>query len=70
MIQIPYKKPYIEMYEDIRDGIIGGDFSVETISEFFDLTSERLYQDSKDCELGKKEIRGVALTVREGFKKI
>ena len=68
-IPIPYKKPYIEMYGDIRDGIISGDFSVETITEFFDITAERLFQDSKDCKLSKEEIRAVAFTVRQGFKK-
>ena len=56
------------MYEDIRDGIVGGDFSVETLTEFFDITAERLFQDSKDCKLSKEEIRAVAFTVRQGFK--
>ena len=69
LIGIPYRKPYIEMFEDIREGIIGGDFSVEAISEFFETSSERLFRDCKDCKNGTQEIRLAASSIREGFKK-
>ena len=60
------------MYEDIIDGLkIGGDFSVEAITEFFDSTSERLFIDCKDCTNDEQdiipEIRTAALSIREGF---
>ena len=57
------------MFEDIREGIIGGDFSVLAISEFFETTSERLFRDCKDCKNGTQEIRLAASSIREGFKK-
>ena len=69
LIGIPYRKPYIEMFEDIREGIIGGDFSVEAISEFFESTSERLFRDCKDCKNGTQEIRSAASSIRKGSKK-
>ena len=68
-IGIPYRQPYIEMFENIREGIIGGDFSVEAISEFFETTSERLFRDCKDCNNGTQEIRSAASSIREGSKK-
>ena len=64
-IKIPYKKPYIEMYEDIRNGISEGDFSVEQITIFFEETSDLLFRDCKDCE-NSEEIRTVAFATRAG----
>ena len=68
LVPIPYKKPYIEMFEDIRDGILSGDFSVEQITIFFEETSGELYRDCKDCENGKV-IQPVAFAIREGSSK-
>ena len=58
------------MFEEIKNGLIAGDFSVESISGFLDLTSERFYRDSKDCKSGNSQIRTVANSVREGLQKI
>ena len=64
--EIPYKKPYIEMYEDIKNGIIEGDFSVEQITIFFEETSDLLFRDCKDCK-NSEEIRIVAFATRIGL---
>ena len=55
--------------EEIKNGLIVGDFSVESISDFLDSTSDRFFRDSKDCRSGNSQIRTVANTVREGLKK-
>ena len=70
MKEIVYKQPYIQMFEEIKHGLDAGDFSVESISGFLDLTSERFYRDSKDCKSGNSQIRTVANSVREGLQKI
>ena len=57
------------MFEEIKNGLIVGDFSVESISDFLDSTSDRFFRDSKDCSSGNSQIRTVANTVREGLKK-
>ena len=67
METIPYKQPYLEMFEEMKNGIIFQDFSVEAISTFLESTSDRLFRDSKDCESGNTEIRRAALAVREGL---
>ena len=56
------------MFNDIRAGIIGGDFSVEAIREFFDSTAERMFGDCKDCQSGEQEIRKAAMSIRDGLK--
>ena len=57
------------MFEEIKNGLIVGDFSVESITVYLDSTSERFFRDSKDCSSGNSQIRTVANTVREGLKK-
>ena len=66
LVEIPYKQPYIEMYEDIRNGLNEGDFSVEQITVFFEETSDMLFRDCKDCK-NSEEIRKVAFTTRAGI---
>ena len=66
LIEIPYKQPYIEMYEDIRNGLNEGDFSVEQITVFFEETSDMLFRDCKDCK-NSEEIRKVAFATRAGI---
>ena len=66
LIEIPYKQPYIEMYEDIRNGLNKGDFSVEQTTVFFEETSDMLFRDCKDCE-SSEEIRKVAFAIRAGI---
>ena len=68
LVAIPYKKPYIEMYEDIKSGIINGDFSEEQVISFFEETSGELYRDCKACENGE-ELLPVAFAVRKGSNK-
>ena len=68
MKEIVYKQPYIQMFEEIKNSLMVGDFSVESISGFLDLTSERFFRDSKDCKSGNSQIRTVANTVREGLE--
>ena len=68
MKEIVYKQPYIQMFEEIKNGLIVGDFSVESISDFLDSTSDRFFRDSKDCSSGNSQIRTVANTVREELK--
>ena len=53
-VEIPYKQPYIEMYEDIWNGINEWDFSVDQITVFFEETSCMLFRDCKDCKNSKK----------------
>ena len=67
METIPFKQPYLEMFEEMKNGIIFQDFSVEAISNFLESTSDRLFRDSKDCESGNTEIRTAASAVREGL---
>ena len=67
METIPFKQPYLEMFEEMKNGIIFQDFSVEAISTFLESTSDRLFRDSKDCESGNTEIRTAASAVREGL---
>ena len=66
LLEIPYKQPYIEMYEDIRNGLNEGDFSVEQITVFFEETSDMLFRDCKECKSGE-EIRKVAFATRAGI---
>ena len=68
MKEIVYKQPYIQMFEEIKNGLNAGDFSVESISGFLDSTSDRFYRDSKDCKSGNSQIRTVAYAVREGLE--
>ena len=65
LVEIPYKQPYIEMYEEIRDGINENDFSVEQITIFFEETSDLLFRECKDCKNSEK-IRIVAFATRSG----
>ena len=69
LLEILYKQPYIEMYEDIRNGIIEGDFSVEQITIFLEETSDLLFRDCKDCK-NSEEIRVVAFATRAGTYRI
>ena len=66
LLEIVYKQPYIEMYEDIRNGINEGDFSVEQITIFFEETSDMLFRDCKNCN-NSEEIRKVAFATRAGI---
>ena len=65
LVEIPYKQPYIEIYEEIRDGINENDFSVEQITIFLEETSNLLFRECKDCKNSEK-IRIVALATRSG----
>ena len=56
------------MFEEMKHGLIAGDFSVESISVLLDSTSDRFFRDSKDCKSGNSQIRTVANTVREGLE--
>ena len=56
------------MFQEIKNGLIAGDFSVESISNFLDSTSDRFFRDSKDCKSGNSQIRTVAYAVREGLE--
>ena len=69
LLPIPYKKPYIEMFEDIKSGIINGDFSAEQVAKFLEDAKMELYKDCKDCYLTPNNIsdlQPVAYAVRKG----
>ena len=50
MVTLPYKQPYIEMFEDIKMGIIAGDFSPTAVSEFFEIQAGIFLKECKDCK--------------------
>ena len=69
LLPIPYKRPYIEMFEDIKSGIINGDFSAEQVAKFLEDAKMELYKDCKDCYLTPNNIsdlQPVAYAVRKG----
>ena len=57
---LPFKLPYIEMFEDIKTGIIEGDFSPLAIPEFFETTSSILFRECKNCGSDEDKILSVA----------
>ena len=57
------------MFEDIKAGIIEGDFSPTAIKEFFEATSSILFRDCKDCN-NNFEIQKVANAARKGAKAV
>ena len=68
MVTIPYKQPYIEMFEEIKMGIIMGDFSPTAVSEFFEISSGIFFKECKDCD--SSAIREAALMARKSAKRI
>ena len=74
---IPFKEPYIEMYENLKDGIILGDFSQQNIIDFLGLTQSAL---SKDCygecknisklkKIRNLLVKGAKTLIRDNLKK-
>ena len=68
-VPLPFKLPYIEMFEDIKDGIIEEDFSPLAIQEFFDTTSQILMRECKNCNYDVG-IKGAADATKAGLKNI
>ena len=68
MVTLPYKQPYIEMFEDIKMGIIAGDFSPTAVSEFFELSSGIFFKECKDCD--SIAIREAALMAEKSAKRV
>ena len=70
LLPIPYKRPYIEMFEDIKSGIVNGDFSAEQVSIFLEDAQIELYRNCKDCDFltpnNISELQPVAFAVRKG----
>ena len=61
------------MFLDIKEGIMNGDFSILTIQEFFETTSEIFFRDCKTCNINPDdplEISRVALAAQQWAKKI
>ena len=61
------------MFLDIKEGIMNGDFSILTIQEFFETTSEIFFRDCKTCDINPDdpdEISRVALAAQQWAKKI
>ena len=56
------------MFEDIKEGIIEGDFSPMAIPEFFETTSSILFRECKNC--GSDAILKVARTAEKGAKAV
>ena len=67
-VPLPFKLPYIEMFEDIKEGIIENDFSPLAIQEFFDTTSQILMRECRNCN--SEEIRRAAYAAKAGLKNI
>ena len=60
------------MYEDIKAGVIEGDFSPTAITEFFEATSSIMFRDCKDCGSGGMdlEIERVATAASDGARAV
>ena len=68
MAQFPYRQPYIEMFEQMRDNIEAGDYDIKQIEEYFEYIKELLDEDVKDCVtlFDVEPLRVATDTVREG----
>ena len=68
MAQFPYRQPYIEMFEQMRDNIEAGDYDIKQIEEYFEYIKELLDEDVKDCVtlFDVAPLRVATDTVREG----
>ena len=69
--EIPYKVPYIEMWEDVIAGINAGNYKIEELQEIFDLQKKALNKDCKVCDdvLDLKEIKRVSKKSLKVLKK-
>ena len=47
---VPFKQPYIEMYENLRDGIILGDFTDQEVESFLGATHSAIARDCLLCK--------------------
>ena len=50
LFNVPFKEPYIDMYENLRDGIILGDFTDQDIESFLGATHSAISRDCRICE--------------------
>ena len=66
---IPFKEPYIEMYENLRDGIIEGDFSAESIEAILAATGSAISRDCHNCR-GISKLKKLRNFVRKGAKNL
>ena len=71
MVPIPYKRPFIEMFEDIYMGIDEDFFSEEKILHLYGNVSRVIIQDTKSCESSEcKKLRKISKMTRKFKRKL
>ena len=68
LVEVPYKEPFIQMFEDIMAGLVRDDFTVENLVNFFMIASEVTEEDSNDCK--SSEVREVADFTKTVYTKL
>ena len=69
--EIPYKLPYIEMWEDVIAGINAGNYTNDDLEKIFNSQKKALNKDCKVCvdELDLKEIKRLSKKSLKVIKK-
>ena len=65
----PFKQPYIEMYENLRDGIILGDFTDQEVESFLGATHSAIARDCLFCK-DVPILNRIRKHVQSGVKKL
>ena len=70
MVEIAYKQPYIEMFNDIKERLDGQIFSYEQVRIFLISAYKFILHDLKECKMEKcKKMKKVARFLRSDEKK-
>ena len=66
--EIPYKLPYIEMWEEVIEGINAGNYTNDELGEIFKSNQKALAKDCKSCEY--LQLKKIKILAKKSAKKV